>query len=100
MSNYSISFSQTTTLATAFGQEAGGKLYYLKAVSENRKSRQHIGYAFVVSPTEIEVSTVDGTPVGIARSRKQARAMIDAYHRENNLDAYWMWANDTLIGAE
>jgi hypothetical protein len=100
MSNYSISFSQRTTVATSFGPEAGGDRYYLKAVSENRKSRQHIGYATVVSRTQIFVTTVNGTPVGVAKSRKEAKAMIDAYHRENNLDEYWMWAKDTLTGAE
>lgn len=98
MTEYRISFSQRTTLSTAFGPvEAQGDRYYLKATSLCRRSRQHVGYAVVRPDRSIEVSTVDGTPVGVARTRKEAGQLIDGYHRDHNADSYWMWAEKTLV---
>lgn len=98
MSEYRISFSQKTTISTMFGPEAaGGDRYYLKATSLCRRSRQHVGYAIVRPDRSIEVSTVSGTPVGVARTRKDAGKLIDTYHRTHNADSYWMWAEKTLV---
>jgi hypothetical protein len=97
MSTYRITFTQRNTMATTFSPQVrkGGKAYFLKAVSENKKSRQHVGYA-VIYPEMIEVITVSGDLVGIAQDRTEAAQMIDAHHRTNNADAYWMWAEETL----
>jgi uncharacterized membrane protein len=84
-------------MATTFSPQVrkGGKAYFLKAVSENKKSRQHVGYA-IVYPEMIEVVAVSGALVGIAKDRAEVAPMIDAYHRTNNADAYWMWTEKTL----
>jgi hypothetical protein len=97
MSSYRITFTQRNTMATTFSPQVkkGGKAYFLKAVSENKKSRQHVGYA-IVYPEMIEVITVSGNLVGIAQDRAEAAQMIDSYHRTNNADAYWMWADEKL----
>ena len=94
---YSIVFTQRNTMATTFSRpvEKGGKAYFLKAVSENKKSRQHVGYA-IVYPDMIEVVTVSGTLVGIAKDRAEAAQMIDTYHRTNNADAYDLWTDKAL----
>ena len=92
---YSISFTQRNTMATTFSRpvEKGGKVYFLKA--KTAKSAQHVGYA-VIYPDMIEVVTVSGALVGIAKTRPEAKRMIDSYHRSCNADAYWMWADKTL----
>jgi hypothetical protein len=97
MSTYRITFTQRNTMATTFAPQVrkGGKAFFLKAVSENKKSRQHVGYA-IVYPEMIEVVTVSGALVGIAQDRKEAAQMIDSHHRTNNADGYWMWTEDTL----
>lgn len=97
MSTYRIIFTQRNTMATTFSPNVkkGGKAYYLKAKSENGKSVQHVGYA-IIYPEMIEVTTVSGHVVGIAQSRTEAAKMVDAHHRANNADAYWMWAEKVL----
>lgn len=97
MSSYRITFTQRNTMATTFSPQVrkGGKAYFLKAVSDNKKSRQHVGYA-IVYPEMIEVVTVSGNLVGIAENRKEAVQIIDSYHRTNNADAYWTWTDKEL----
>lgn len=94
-STYRIVFTQRNTMATTFSPNVkkGGKAYFLKAKSD--KSAQHVGYA-VIYPDMIEVVTVSGQLVGVAKDRAEAAQMIDAYHRTSNADAYWMWADKTL----
>lgn len=100
MDTYRIVFTQRNTMATTFspGVEKGGDAYFLKAVSENGKSRQHVGYATIRPDKLIEVATVSGGLVGIAHSRDEARRMIDTYHRIHNADDYWTWTTKTLKG--
>lgn len=92
---YRIVFTQRNTVATTFSPNVkeGGKAYYLKAKSD--KSAQHVGYA-VVYPEMIEVVAVSGNLVGIAKDRTEAAEMIDTYHRTNNADDYWLWADKVL----
>jgi hypothetical protein len=95
-SNYRIAFTQRNTMATTFSPRVrkGGKAYYLKAKSD--KSAQHVGYA-IIYPEMIEVVTVSGSLVGITKERAEAARMIDTYHRTNNADSYWMWADKALV---
>jgi hypothetical protein len=97
MISYRITFTQRNTMATFSHHRVrkGGRAYFLKAVSENKKSRQHVGYA-IIYPEMIEVITVSGSLVGIAKDRKEAVQMIDSYHRTSNADTYWMWAEKEL----
>lgn len=98
MSNeYRIVFSQRTTISTSFGQsvEKGGTRYYLKAKSP--RSAQQVGYATVRPDRTIEVTTCNGTIVGIAKNRAEAAKMIDGYHRKHNRRDYSSWAAKTLI---
>src|SRR5437588_642095 len=92
---YRIVFTQRNTMATTFSPSVrqGGKAYFLKAKSD--KSAQHVGYA-IVYPEMIEVVTVSGQLVGIAKDRAEAAQMIDSFHRAHNADAYWMWTGKTL----
>lgn len=94
---YSIVFTQRTTMATTFSRpiEKGGKAYFLKAKADNGKSVQHVGYA-IIYPDMIEVTTASGSLVGIAKDRAEAAQMIDAYHRTNNADDYWLWTDMAL----
>jgi hypothetical protein len=94
---YRIVFTQRNTMATTFSPSIreGGKAYFLKAKSENGKSAQHVGYA-IIYPEMIEVVTVSGTLVGIAKNRLEAAQIIDAYHRTHNADDYWLWTSKTL----
>ena len=85
---YSIAFTQRNTMATTFSPAAKGNTYFLKAKSGNGRSVQLVGYATVVAPDQIEVSTVSGKSVGVAKSRDDAKKMIDAYHRKNNGHEY------------
>lgn len=98
--SYRIVFTQRNTMATTFSPSVreGGKAYFLKAKSGNGKSVQHVGYA-IIYPEMIEVVTVSGALVGIAKNRPEAAQMIDSHHRTHNADAYWMWANKTLAGS-
>jgi hypothetical protein len=98
-STYRIVFTQRTTMATTFSRpiEKGGKAYFLKAKSA--KSAQHVGYA-IIYPEMIEVVTVSGVLVGIAKDRTEAGQMIDRYHRTNNADDYWLWTDKTLKSAK
>lgn len=84
-------------MATTFSPNVkpGGKAYFLKAKSENGKSVQHVGYA-IIYPEMIEVVTVSGNLVGIAHTRAEAAKMIDAHHRTNNANDYWMWTEKVL----
>lgn len=95
---YRIVFTQRNTMATTFSRSIreGGKAFYLKAKSANGKSVQHVGYAIVYHDM-IEVITVSGALVGVAQTRPEAAQMLDAYHRTTNADAYWMWADKTLV---
>lgn len=92
---YRIVLTQRNTMATTFSPSVreGGKAYYLKAKSA--KSAQHVGYA-IIYPDMIEVVTVSGALVGIAKDRKEAAQMIDAHHRTNNADGYWLWTDKEL----
>lgn len=96
---YTIVFSRQSTLSTALSAGITGQQFYLKARAANGKSHQHIGYATIVAPGRIEVSTVAGTPVGTVGTRKAARALIDAHHRAHNAEGYWLWVRHTLTGA-
>jgi hypothetical protein len=100
MSNdtYRIIFTQRNTMATTFSPSAAGKTYFLKAKSA--RSAQHIGYATILSPKEIEVSTVSGQKIGVATSRADAAQMIDSYHRANSADQYFMWTDKSLASAK
>lgn len=91
---YWIMFSRRTTMSTCLSPSLpdDGKSYFLKAKSVG--SAQHVGYAYVAHAKRIEVYTIPGRLVGVAESRADAAEMIDAYHRKNNRDGYWMW-NDT-----
>lgn len=93
---YRISFSQRTTFSTSFGPsvEKGSRFFYLKAVKP--KSAQQVGYATILADKTIQVTTCNGTFVGIAASRKEAGRMIDAYHRKHNAKDYWLWMKDEL----
>ncbi len=95
---YRIVFTQRNTMATTFspGIEKGGKVYFLKAVSENRKSRQHVGYATIGLDKMIDVTTVSGRFVGTAKTRAEAAQIIDTYHRTHNADDYWLWTDRAL----
>lgn len=94
-STYRIVFTQRNTMATTFSPsiKEGGKAYFLKAKSD--KSAQHVGYA-IVYPDMIEVVTVSGTLVGVAKDRAEAAQMIDSYHRTHNAEDYWLWTDKAL----
>jgi hypothetical protein len=95
---YRIVFTQRNTMATAFSPGVyvgkGGKVYFLKAVSGDNRSRQHIGYA-IIYPKGIEVRTVSGRIVDVAKTRAEAVQMIDKHHRKNNRREY-EWTRMTL----
>jgi len=104
MSAYTIAFSQRTTVATClspsiahFASLYDAPVFFLKAQSTDRRSRQHVGYAVVVSPKQIIVLTANGTVVDTVASRADAATTIDAYHRAHNAADYWMWIDDTLL---
>lgn len=92
---YRIIFTKRNTMATTFSPAAAGQTYFLKAKSQ--RSAQHVGYATVIAPNHIEITTVSGKSVGVAKSRSEARQMIDTYHRTNDSDNYWMWVAKTLV---
>jgi hypothetical protein len=104
VATYRIIFTQRTTMVTVFSPavDKDGDVYFLKAVADNAKSSQHIGYATTNMPGHhphaIAVTTVSGEPVCLAASRREAAQMIDAYHRRNNPEDYWIWASKKLIG--
>lgn len=92
---YRIIFTQRTTMATTFSRpiKKGGKAYFLKAKSD--KSAQHVGYA-IIYPDMIEVTTVSGQFVGVAKDRAEAAQMIDTHHRTHNADDYSLWTDKAL----
>lgn len=38
--------------------------------------------------------------VGVTKDRAGAARLIDTYHRANNADDYWLWADKALEGAK
>lgn len=85
---YWIAFSRRHSISTCLSPavKPGGNMYYLKAKAAG--SVQHVGYAVVNAPGHIAVLTIPGSYVGTARTRAEAAAMIDNYHRKNNRSRY------------
>ena len=82
-----ISFSKKTTLSTCMTKAIdGGQQFHLKAISHGAgggQSSQGLGKATVLLNGDIMVTSSNGTFVGRATSRKEARQMIHAYHCAN-----------------
>ena len=79
-----ILFTKRTTLSTSMTKLINGEeQFHLKASAHGGKSTQGLGKATVLLNGDIMVTSSNGTFVGRAKSRQEAREMIHAYHCAN-----------------